>query len=122
MDYEGEDDNYEKVDKKTSQQRTEDKYAKETGEFSVTKNGLGEGIRTDRGIKDIFCLLLFIAFIVAMVFCTLEGNKKGQLEKLMAPLDGDDMYCGFPTKYKDGELMDKEVDHTGYPKLYLANL
>jgi len=39
-------------------------------------------------------LVLFIAFVCAMGYLTSYGLKHGKVEKLMAPLDGDDHFCG----------------------------
>jgi hypothetical protein len=48
-----------------------------------------------------------------MVFLTSYGLKNGQYDRLMAPLDKDNNFCGFPNP--DG------ADMTGYPKLILTS-
>lgn len=53
-----------------------------------------------------------------MVFCAIYGNKHGNLAKLLAPLDGDDRFCGFKDVTKTGT----PYDLTGYNKLFLADL
>lgn len=53
-----------------------------------------------------------------MVFCAIYGNKHGNLPKLLAPLDGDDRFCGFKSVTKTGAV----YDFTGYNKLFLADL
>jgi hypothetical protein len=111
MDGEG-DDNFQKQSQ-SAEDATKDKYAEDTKNFSAKDLGLGNGVVKERGIADFLCLLIFIAFLSAMGFCTYWGNKHGQLEKLMAPLDGDDNFCGFTT----GTL-----DLAEFPKLFITDL
>lgn len=105
--------------KVSAEDATKDKYSKDTEGYSAKDQGLGNGVVRERGCKDILCLMVFVAFITAMVFCTIYGNKNGQLGKLMAPLDGDDMYCGFTTLPAGGGA---KVDLAKYPKLYITDL
>lgn len=67
------------------------KYEKEMNNFNV-KNA---GINKDRGCTDIICLLLFWAFIGAMGFATVHGLKNGKVDKLTAPIDAGQNFCGF---------------------------
>ena len=70
------------------------KYGDDANNFSVKNSGIENGIVRNRKMTDILMLTLFFAFIVAMGFCTAYGLKNGQVEKLMAPLDGNDHFCG----------------------------
>jgi len=53
-------------------------------------------------------LIVFFAFLGAMGFCTVYGNKHGNVGKLLAPLDGDGNFCGYTAGFED------------YPKLYIT--
>ena len=64
----------------------------------------------ERKMTDILMLLIFVAFIVAMGFCTVFSFKNGKVKKLTAPLDGDNNFCGVTTGYE------------GYDRLYLIDL
>jgi hypothetical protein len=55
----------------------------------------------DRKITDCLCLLLFFAFLGAMGYLTAFGLKYGQMDKLMAPLDGDNKFCGIDAGYEN---------------------
>lgn len=52
------------------------------------------------------CLIIFAAFVGAMCFGTIVANKKGEVEKFMAPYDMNGNFCGV-----DGKK--------GYPILYV---
>ena len=55
-----------------------------------------------------------------MLFLTFHGFKNGDIKKLLAPLDGDDRFCG--TKYEPKEGQDVEAyDLTEYPKLMITD-
>jgi hypothetical protein len=57
--------------------------------------GPKEGItRAERGCTDCPFLVIFLAFIGSMVYVTIIANKEGDLKKLIAPLDGDNSFCG----------------------------
>jgi len=86
-----EDDKFQKEKPK----RGHDKY--DIAGFNAKDQGLGEGIIRDRKITDLLCLLIFFAFIIAMGVATGYALKHGRVEKLMAPLDGDDHFCGIPS-------------------------
>ena len=53
---------------------------------------------------------MFLAFLVAMGVCTHHGYSNGQVDRLLAPLDGDDNFCGVDAKVKD------------YPFLFITNI
>lgn len=88
------DDDYQKQTQ-TAEERTKDKYADETANYSARDQGLGEGVVKERGIKDCLCLIVYVVFLGAMVFCTIYGNRHGRINKLIAPLDGDNTFCGI---------------------------
>lgn len=67
------------------------KYEADLAEFNVKE----AGINRDRGCTDIICLLLFWAFIGAMGYITVYGYKNGQVQKLTAPIDAGQNFCGF---------------------------
>lgn len=54
-----------------------------------------EGINRDRGCTDILCLIIYIAFIGAMIYATIFGYTNGNVKKLTAPIDADNNFCGF---------------------------
>lgn len=60
----------------------------------MKNSGIDGGIVKDRKMTDFLFLVLFIAFVCAMGYLTAYGLKHGKVEKLMAPLDGDDHFCG----------------------------
>lgn len=91
-------------------EETKGKYDDDVNNFST---GLTEGIKRDRSCTDILCLVIFWAFVGSMVFLTSYGLKNGQYDRLMAPLDKDNNFCGFTNP--DG------ADMTGYPKLILTS-
>ena len=66
----------------------------------MDKEKYAKGINMDRKPADILMLIIFIAFIVAMGFCTSYGHKHGQIDKLLAPLDGDNNFCGITKGYE----------------------
>ena len=104
------DDNFNKV-KKTSAEQTKDKYGGEADGFSIKDQpGMEKGLNRDRKLTDILMLILFIAFIVAMGFCTSIGFKNGNVNRLMAPLDSSDNFCGETTGFES------------YKYLYLQDL
>jgi hypothetical protein len=87
-----------------------DKYTNDTANYNAKELGLGSGIVRERAVKDVFCLFIYIAFLGAMVYCASYGNKNGQLDKLLAPLDGNDKFCGIGAEMKE------------YPRLYITDL
>ena len=59
-------------------------------------------------------MIIFIAYVGAMGFITVYGFMNGDITKLLAPIDGDNHFCGI--KNDDGH------DLTEYPNLYIGNL
>jgi hypothetical protein len=89
---------------------------------------LKEGVIRDRTCTDIFCLLLFFAFIGAMCFCVFVGYSQGELDKVIAPIDPNQHFCGVKHWKKDKarkpleERGEPEYDNTGYPYLFFPGL
>ena len=105
------DDNFVKVkgEKKTAKEETTDKYGGDASNFKMDDK-YANGINMDRKPTDILMLILFIAFIGGMGYCTNYGYKHGNVQKLLAPLDGDKKFCGVTEGFED------------YPHLYITNL
>jgi len=77
------------------------KYGDDCAGFSVRNSGIENGLVTDRKCTDMLMLILFVAFLGAMGYVTAYANKHGDLDKLMAPLDGDDNFCGISAGFED---------------------
>lgn len=43
----------------------------------------------ERGCTDLLCLIIFFAFVVSMFVVTVYSIRKGDMNKLMAPINGD---------------------------------
>ena len=55
----------------------------------------GTGItRAERGCTDCPFLVVFLAFVGSMGYITMLGFQEGDIAKLIAPLDGDNNFCG----------------------------
>jgi len=79
--------------------------------FTVAGNSrIKDGCVTERPCKDVLCLIIFLAFICAMLAATLVGLKYGQIGKFLAPLDNKDNFCGYSDGFKN------------QPNLYLTDL
>mmetsp|Transcript_8407 Transcript_8407/g.14059 ORF Transcript_8407/g.14059 Transcript_8407/m.14059 type:complete len:166 (-) Transcript_8407:1439-1936(-) len=99
------------MDKKRS------KHLAAINEFSIkSKTPIENGLVYERRTTDFAFLIIFVLFMLSMVGMGGYGLKKGNITKLLAPIDSDKNMCG--------------VDHIGwsqknnkdYPKLYLTNL
>lgn len=64
----------------------------------------------ERGCTDILCLIVFIATLVAFGFCVSIGYSRGDVNRLTAPIDGDNNFCGSDSPVKK------------FQKLYITNL
>jgi hypothetical protein len=70
----------------------------------------GEGIvRAERGCTDVPFLILFLCFVGSMGYVTFIGFKEGDLPKLLAPLDGENHFCGVDEGFEE------------YPFLFIAD-
>lgn len=63
-----------------------------------------------RRCTDMLCCIIFAAFLVGMIWATIYGYVNGNPGKLIAPIDGDKMICGYSPGYED------------YPKLYIGDI
>jgi hypothetical protein len=72
-----------------------EKYGDNLTDFSVANSGIKDGLNTDRTCTDVLCLIVFAAFLFSMGFCTFYGYKNGNVNTLIAPLDGDKNFCGI---------------------------
>mmetsp|Transcript_16434 Transcript_16434/g.27862 ORF Transcript_16434/g.27862 Transcript_16434/m.27862 type:complete len:178 (+) Transcript_16434:42-575(+) len=98
------DDNYNKQPEKG-------KYDDDAQNFTVRGNSrIDKGLVEDRGCTDFLCLILFAVFCGSMGYLTYYGSKYGDIEKLIAPLDGDKNFCGVGEGFRD------------YPKLYITDM
>lgn len=84
------------------------KYDDDTANFSVAeelKESGGFCKYEQRGCTDIPFLIVFWIGMGAMLFLGVDGLMKGNPAKLLAPLDGDDMFCGVSPGYEEyGQL------------------
>jgi hypothetical protein len=95
----------------TADEKKKDKYGDDVGKFNISDcSKIKNGPVMERNPTDFFCLLVFLAFFGTMIAATIYGFKKGDVEKYIAPLDGNDNFCGIDAGYED------------YPKLYLPKL
>lgn len=99
----GDDDDY----KKKKYNKEEEAANYKASDDPRFENG---GFNRERKCTDLFCCILFIAFVCAMGYLTNYGLNNGNVTKLLAPLDGDDNFCGVTPGYKD------------YTHLYLTSL
>ena len=88
------------------------KYEDEVQNYSVESSSRipKEGIYKDRGCTDLFCLIVFLAFMGTMMGLTIHGFIEGNPEKFVAPFDHAGKFCGH------------DVGFENYPYLYLPNL
>lgn len=68
-----------------------------------------ERIVTTRKCTDVGCLVCFLCFVVTFAVLLGYATTHGDVEKLLAPLDGDNLECGLG-------------DRADYPKLFLTKL
>jgi len=71
-----------------------DKYAADK-EAAMNDFSAPDGMNRDRGCTDIPCALVFIAFLGSMIYLTWMGYSKGEMPKLLAPINGDFTLCGW---------------------------
>jgi len=63
-----------------------------------------------RKCTDVLCCIVFVCFMVSMICFSIVGYMNGEIDKMLAPVDGNGRLCGFSTGVE------------GYPKLWIANL
>jgi len=87
-------------------------------DFEIDKE-LENGPLEDRKCTDVFCCLFFVLFMAAMGGIAIYGYENGQPHKLLAPLDGNDRFCGVDPEVKDFpiifyfDITTKEILQTG---------
>ena len=72
--------------------------------YSVDKNLRKHGPLRTRKCTDCLFLIIFLAFLGAMVWCTMYGVSNGKPDELLSPVDEDSKLCG--------------VTYPDYPYLY----
>jgi hypothetical protein len=81
-------------------------YEDDVAGFSFKGDGI---VRAERGCTDLPCLFVFLAFIVSMGYVTLTGFREGDIQRLIAPIDGEFKFCGIEEGYEE------------YKNLYIAD-
>jgi hypothetical protein len=76
-----------------------------------------DGMNRDRGCTDIPCAIVFIAFLGSMIYLTWMGYSKGEMPKLLAPVNGDFTLCGW----KNETDPEKQYDNMEYPNLLITD-
>ena len=81
-------------------------YDDDVAGFSFKGTGI---VRAERGCTDIPCLFVFLAFIASMGYVTFVGFHEGDINRLIAPIDGEFKFCGIEKGYDE------------YKNLYIAD-
>ena len=110
------DDNYYKEGGVEKEKYNKDELAKNysAGDKEAFKNNKNGPFNRDRKCTDCFCFIVFIAFVGVMGYLTKYGLTHGNVEKLLAPLDGDNNFCGVTVNGTKG--------YEDYKLLYLTSL
>lgn len=93
--------------KLTKQEKKLAKYKDDMDAISLNRDTYANGINQDRSCTDFLCLIVFGVFLLAMGGITAYTIAKGNVDKMVAPIDRNLNFCGF------GERAD-------YQKLYFA--
>ena len=64
-----------------------------------------DGIPRSRSCTDLWCLVVFWLHIGVMIWMAMQGAEKGQIHKLLAPLDAENHFCGLDTMKDYSKLM-----------------
>lgn len=72
--------------------------------------GVKNGMATERVPRNCLMLIIFLGVLGAMVGLTVYSYKHGNVQRLLAPVDGALQICGYTKGYE------------GYDKLYVTNL
>ena len=78
----------------------------------MRNSGVEDGLVKQRNVTDAGCCLCFLVFMLAMVGLGGYGFLTGNVVKLLAPLDGNNKFCG------SGES--EGLGYDDYKKLYFA--
>jgi len=97
------------------QSKPENKYKGDMDDFKLKVEG---GIEKNRCCTDIPCLVLFWAFMAAMVYATSYGYKNGQYHRLTAPLDASNNFCGFDAYAQYPKMMVTDFSVHGVGSAY----
>jgi len=62
-------------------------------------------VKEGRSCTDILCLIIFLVFLGAMVVATDYGLENGNIQKLLAPIDGQGKFCGITPGYEDHKYL-----------------
>jgi len=68
-----------------------------------------DGIVRDRSCTDPLCLIIFLAAVASMGYCSWYGHTYGDVDRLTSPIDADLNICGITEGFED------------YPYLYLTD-
>jgi len=72
------------------------KYGDAAKEFTIAGNSqIKDGAVLDRGCKDVFCLIIFVAAMVAMFGVGVYGLLNGDIGKYTSPIDSKNNFCGY---------------------------
>lgn len=63
--------------------------------INLEKDIYADGINKNRSCTDLFCLVVFFAFLGTMCGVTSYGISQGQVDKLIAPIDMRNNFCGI---------------------------
>jgi len=112
---------YDGGDEKPKKRDTEAEDRESAARFNATEVGIDpeRGFNDDRGCTDIFCFLIFSAFLGSMLFLTFYANKHGNPDLMFASTDGDSYMCGF-----DRENVRLPREHADFDKtkLFISDL
>jgi hypothetical protein len=78
----------------------------------VRNSGVEDGVVIERKVTDAGCCICFLVFMLIMLGLGAYGYFKGNVKKLLAPLDGNNLFCGY------GET--EGIGYDNFPNLYIA--
>ena len=111
MSYKDHDDDYQDMDGgkpkyATDKERIQAKYGDDAAGHTLKGDEkFAEGINKKQRIcQDIICLIVFVAYVGAMGYMTGYGYIHGDVKKLLAPLDGNENFCGINNNLKNSTV------------------
>jgi len=73
-----------------------------------------DGLVEERSCTDLPCLIVWFLFLISLVAVTWYGYANGNIDYLLAPIDGDKNMCGIDDRVKDYPLLYfTEIDASG---------
>ena len=101
-----------------------EKDKEEASKFQAKDFGIDpeRGFNDDRGCTDMFCLMVFLAFVGSMIFLTSFAYTNGNPSLMMAPVDGDFNLCGFDEIDGAHKRLSKEHADFDKTKLFVTDL